>query len=162
MAALAAAACRRASAPPPSTRQQTFTDLSLSQSEKGEPAWTLRARRAFLHEDEHRADLESPTMEFYQDGKPSSRIVARGGAVDTATHDVLLSTDVVVDSFSDKSHLTTETLTYTAKTGLLTTDRAVTIRRPDGVVRGRGLSAKPDLSEMTLDDQHAVMSGRDE
>ena len=161
MAALSAAACRRAAAPSP-TGQQTFTGLSLSQSQKGEPAWTLRAARAFLHEDAHRADLEFPTMDFYQDGKPSSRIVARTGAVNTDTHDVLLSTGVVVDSVADKSHLTTEALTYTAKTGLLTTDREVTIRRPDGVVRGRGLSAKPDLSEMTLNDQRAVMSGQGE
>ena len=161
-AALCAAACRRAAPPPPEAQQQTFEGLTLSQSDAGAPSWTLHARRAFLHEDQNRADLEAPVMDFYTDGKASSRVVARGGFVDTLTHDVLLSSGVVVDSFQDHSHLTTEALTYSSKTGMMKTDLPVTIRRPDGVVRGRGLLAKPDLSEMRIFNQRSVLSGRDE
>lgn len=159
LAALAASACRRAAAPPVEAQRQTFEGLALSQSVAGAPAWTLHAARAFLHEDEHRADLESPIMDFYRDGKASSRISSRLGAVDTNTHDVRLSSSVVLDSYDDRSHLTTEELLYSSKTGLLTTDRAVVIRRPDGVVRGRGLRAKPDMSEVRIFNQESTING---
>lgn len=160
LAALAAAAaCRRAPAPPAEERQQIIEGLSLSQTAAGAPAWTLRAARAFLHEDEHRADLEAPTMEFYKNGKAASLVSARVGAVDTESHDVRLSSSVVLDSFDDRSHLTTAELLYSSASGLLTTEKPVTIRRPDGVVRGRGLSAKPDLSEVRIFDQRSVLSG---
>jgi LPS export ABC transporter protein LptC len=162
LAVLAAAACRRAPSAPAEEQRQTFEGLALSQSVAGVPAWTLRAARAFLHEEEHRANLESPTMDFYRDGKAASRVTARAGVVDTQTHDVRLSSSVALDSFDDHSHLTTEELLYTSKTGLLTTDRPVTIRRPDGVARGRGMSAKPDLSEVRLYDQTSTLSGKSE
>jgi LPS export ABC transporter protein LptC len=162
VAALAASACRRAPAPPVEAQRQTFEGLVLSQSVGGAPAWNLRAARAFLHEDEHRADLESPVMDFYRDGKRTSRVAARAGAVDTQTHDVRLSSSVVLDSVEDLSHLTTESRHYTSKTGLLTTDLPVVIRRPDGVVQGRGLRAKPDLSEIRIFEQTSTMSGKSE
>jgi LPS export ABC transporter protein LptC len=158
----AASACRRGASAPPEESRQTLEGLTLSQSDSGRPDWTLKAQRAFLHEEEHRADLETPTMEFFQAGKAASRVGARVGAVDTDSHDVRLSSSVVLDSFDDHSHLTTEELLYSSKTGLLTTDRAVTIRRPDGVVRGRGLSAKPDLSEVKIFDQSSTLNGKTE
>lgn len=160
LAALAVSACRRSAAPAVEPQRQTFEGLALSQSIAGAPAWTLRAAHAFLHEEEHRADLESPTMEFYRDGKASSRLASRTGWVDTNTHDVRLSSSVVLDSYDDRSHLTTDELLYSSKTGLLTTDRAVVIRRPDGVVRGRGMSAKPDLSEVRIFNQNSTLTGK--
>jgi LPS export ABC transporter protein LptC len=160
LAALAASACRRAAAPPAEASRQTFAGLVLSQSVGGAPAWTLRAARAFLHEDEHRADLEAPVMDFYRDGKHASTVSARAGVVDTQTHDVRLSSSVVLDSDEDRSHLTTEQLLYTSKTGMMTTDLPVVIRRPDGVVRGRGLRAKPDLSEIRIFNQNSTLTGK--
>ncbi len=160
LAALAASACRRAAAPPAEAQRQSFAGLALSQSVGGAPQWNLRAARAFLHEDEHRADLESPKMDFFRDGKAASSVTSRTGVVDTQTHDVRLSSSVVLDSFDDRSRLSTEELLYTSKTGLLTTDLPVTIRRPDGVVRGRGLRAKPDLSEIRIYNQESTMTGK--
>ena len=45
--------------------------LTLSQSEKGSPAWTLHSRSAILREDSKLASLSLPRMEFYKKGKPS-------------------------------------------------------------------------------------------
>ena len=133
--------------------------LTLSQSEKGTPAWTLKSRYAILHEDEQRAALTEPLMEFYKEGRAVSRVTALSGDVETETHDVRLSSSVVFDSFEDQSRLTTTELLYDSKRGLFTTQADVLIRRPDGVLHGRGLEAKPDMSEIRIFNQNSVMNG---
>lgn len=133
--------------------------LTLSQSEKGAPSWTLKSRRAVLREDSKIATLAEPVMEFYKNGQAISRVTALAGEVETETHDVRLSSSVAMDSFEDKSHLTTTELFYNSKRGLFTTPAEITVKRPEGVLRGKGLEAKPDLSEIRIFDQRSVLSG---
>ena len=95
--------------------------LTLSQSEKGQPSWTLTSRHAILREDAERALLTEPVMEFYKYGKAVSRVTALTGEVETVSHDVKLSSSVVLDSYEDKSHLTTSELFYNSARGLFTT-----------------------------------------
>ena len=140
-------------------RRQVMEGLTLSQSEKGAPSWTLHSRRAILREDDKRATLASPMMEFYKDGKISSRVTALTGEVETESHDVRLSSSVVLDSFEDKSHLTTSVLFYNSRTGLMTTPADLIVTRPEGVLRGKGLEAKPDLSEIRIFNQNSTLSG---
>lgn len=134
--------------------------LTLSQSSNGKRAWTLRSRLAVLREDEKLAELAEPGMDFYRLGKVVSRVTARGGAVHTETHDVRLSSSVVLDSLDDRSRLTTEELLYSSARGRFVTSADVQIRRPEGVVRGRGLEATPDLSEIRIYEQRSVLSGK--
>jgi LPS export ABC transporter protein LptC len=98
-------------------------------------------------------------MLFYRDGKAVSRVTALKGVANTATRDVRLSSSVVLDSFDDKSRLTTDELLYTAKTGRFHTDSAVVVTRPGGVMRGRGLDASPDLQEIRVYRQRSVLTG---
>jgi LPS export ABC transporter protein LptC len=140
-------------------RSQIMEGLTLSQSEKGEPAWTLKSTRAILHEDSKKATLTEPVMEFYKKGKAVSRVTALSGEVETETHDVKLSSSVAMDSFEDKSHLTTDVLFYNSKRGLFTTPADIMIKRPEGVLRGRGLEAKPDLTEIRIFNQSSTLSG---
>jgi LPS export ABC transporter protein LptC len=156
---LGSAACRKGGEAAHEERRQVIEGLTLSQSEKGQPAWTLKSRGAVLREDENKATLLEPVMEFYKKGKAVSRVTALSGEVETESHDVKLSSNVVMDSFEDKSHLTTDVLFYNSKRGLFTTPADIMIKRPEGVLRGRGLEAKPDLTEIRIFNQSSTLSG---
>ena len=140
-------------------RRQVMEGLTLSQSEKGAPSWTLKSPLAVLREDSKRATLEKPAMEFYRGGKAVSRVTALGGEVDTATHDVRLSSSVVLDSFDDKSKLTTTELLYSADKKKFTTKADILVQRPEGVLRGRGMEATPDLTEIRIFNQQSTFTG---
>lgn len=157
---LGASACAPAAAPSRTDRRQTIEGLTLSQSDGGRPAWTLRSRLAQLREEQNDATLEAPTMEFYRDGRAVSRVTALSGEIATDTHDVLLSSSVVLNSFEDHSILTTDTLSYSSKDRLFRTKSDVVVRRPEGVVHGRGMEATPDLSEIRIFHQRSVLSGK--
>ncbi|HEX4047434.1 MAG TPA: LPS export ABC transporter periplasmic protein LptC [Elusimicrobiota bacterium] len=159
-ALLGAAACSPAPAPPRSVRRQTIEGLTLNQSDDGRPSWTLRSRLAELREDANSATLEAPTMEFYRDGRAVSRVTALAGEIATDTHDVKLSSSVVLDSFEDHSVLTTDSLFYSSKAKLFRTNSDVVVRRPEGVAYGRGMEATPDLSEIRIFHQRSVLKGR--
>lgn len=154
-------ACAPQTEAPKEERRQVIDGLTLSQSVNSKPAWTLRARVAILREDEKLAELAAPSMDFYRLEKIVSRVTARSGTVNTETHDVRLSSSVVLDSLDDRSHLTTEELLYSSARGRLMTSAEVQIRRPEGVVRGRGLEATPDLSEIRIYEQSSVLSGQE-
>ncbi len=156
---LAGAACKRAGGDVAEERSQVMHGLTLSQSEKGEPTWTLKSSLAVLREDSKIATLERPVMEFYKKGKAVSRVTALAGEVITDSHDVRLSSSVVLDSFDDKSRLTTSELLYSSAKGRFTTTADIVVRRPEGVLRGKGLEAKPDLSEVRIFNQRSVLSG---
>ena len=156
---LALPACKKRSEAAPEERRQVMEGLTLSQSEKGEPSWTLKSRGAVLREDEKKATLTQPSMEFYKNGKAVSRVTALVGEVETESHDVKLSSSVAMDSYEDKSHLTTTELFYNSKRGLFTTPADITIVRPEGVLRGKGLEATPDLSVIRIFNQRSTLSG---
>jgi len=156
---LAAAACGRGGEKSVEERRQIMEGLTLSQSEKGRPAWTLKSRRAVLREDSKTATLAEPVMEFYKGGKAISRVTALEGTVETDSNDVKLSSSVVMDSYDDKSRLTTTELLYNAKRGLFTTQAEILVKRPEGVLRGKGLEATPDLSTIRIFNQSSTLSG---
>ncbi len=158
-ALLSLTACGPRAASPHEDRQQAIEGLTLSQSVGGVPAWTLRSRLAQLREDEKTASLESPTMEFYCDGTAVSRVTARTGEINTDTHDVILSSSVVLDSFDDHSILETDQMRYSSKRARFHTESAVLVRRPGAVIRGEGMEATPDLSEIRIFRQHSTITG---
>jgi LPS export ABC transporter protein LptC len=159
-ACLAASACGRRGTPPKEVGHQLLEGLTLSQSDRGSPAWTLHSRAAVLHEDDRSASLETPVMEFYKGSKAVSRVTALTGEVQTLTHDVRLSSSVVLDSYEDHSRLTTNELLYSAQTRHFHTDSPVVVKRPEGVIRGEGMDASPDLTEIHIYRQRSVLAGK--
>jgi LPS export ABC transporter protein LptC len=157
--AFAGAACSRKEDGPRGETLQVMEGFTMTQSVAASPRWSLQASSARLREEAKEADLTDPVMEFQKNGKLASRARALRGLLHTETHDVALSSAVVVESFEDHSVLNTEKLDYSSKTDLFITEENVLVTRPDGVLRGRGLKAKPDLSEIRIFDQQAVMSG---
>lgn len=160
LACAACAACAPAPSAPRADRRQTIEGLTLSQSDGGRPGWSLRSRLAQLREEQNVATLEAPAMEFYRDGRAVSRVTALTGEIATDTHDVKLSSSVVLNSFDDHSVLTTDSLSYSSKDRLFRTQSDVVVRRPEGVVHGRGMEATPDLSVIRIFHQRSVLSGK--
>ena len=156
MAAAAPTACRRA-ASNSAAPSQVLEDFTLRQTLRGAPVWKLRARAAVLHEEDNLAHLTGPTMEFYKQGKTVSRVTALGGRARLDTHDVLLSSSVVLDAPGEHAILETDSLAYSSKRNLFTTDAEVRMRRPGSRLRGRGIEAKPDLSEIRIFNQQSVV-----
>jgi LPS export ABC transporter protein LptC len=158
--ALAAAqtGCRRKAQPEPTPRQE-MEGFTLRQTQAGALAWELEARIAVLREDVGDALLSEPIMRFYRKGAVASRVSARSGRVRVDTHDVFLSSSVVLDAIEEHAVLDTDFLTYSSKRNLFTTDSLVQVSRPGGRLQGRGLEAKPDLSEIRIFNQQAVVEG---
>lgn len=129
----------------------------MSQFYRGSPSWELQAKTATLKDDARRAALTSPEIRFYKDKKPVSRVTALSGFIRLDTQDVRLSSSVVVTSAEDNSVLKTEELDYSSAKKRFVTDKEVVVRRPDGVLHGRGLEATPDLSEIRIFNQSSVI-----
>ncbi len=155
--ALLFCACRRGLPPQAQEPQQTLEDLTLSQSTLGRPSWRLEARKAVLEENSSQAALENPRMRFYKNGKPVSTLSALSGLVRMDTQDVRLSSSVVVTSLEDGSVLKTEELRYSSRGRKFLTEHPVHLARPGGEMRGRGLEASEDLSEIRVFDQRTVI-----
>jgi LPS export ABC transporter protein LptC len=153
---LLASSCRRIQ-PAPKTPQQLFEGFSISQSYRGRPSWSLKAKTAVLREEVSRAYLSALEMEFYKDSRLSSQLSALSGPLSTDSYDLRLSSSVRVLSLADGSALRTEELLYSSKNRKFFTDKEVFLRRPGGSLRGHGLEANADLSEIRIFNQKAVI-----
>ena len=96
-------------------------------------------------------------MEFFTKGHVSSKVESLQGIAHLTTHDILLSKSVVLTSIDEKTVLKTEKLTYSEKRKKFFTQEAVTVSRPGTIVRGRGIEADPQLSEIRIFNQESVI-----
>lgn len=133
--------------------RQILEGFSLRQSVKGTTSWVLRARLALLHEGSRQVSFSEPRLEFYTGSKLTARAEAERGSTDLGTRDVSLSSAVKVSSLRDGTVLNTENLIYLSSSRKFTTESAVVLNRPGAVLRGRGLSANHDLSELRIRNQ---------
>jgi LPS export ABC transporter protein LptC len=138
---------RPEAAPGPSQEAKGFT---LTRSRAGLMEWKLESPRATFDEAASKAQLESPKIALYQKGKPETFAKAREGEVDLTTQDMLLTGAVEVDNKADQTTLKTDQLRYFSSSKEFRTERPVEIRRPEGVMRGRGLTANHDLTRIKV------------
>ena len=89
-------------------------------------------------------------MLFYKDNIPDTKVTSKTGVIETETHDVVLSSDVVAVSLKDNNHLYTEKLFYSAAKHQFWTRQDVKVVRPSGVTFGHGLVASEDLSTIKI------------
>lgn len=137
--------------------RQRLEGVQLSQSTVGKPAWNLRARAATLEDNDKVAVLDAPEVAFFKDRKQVSTVSALGGVMRTDTYDVILSTRVVVHGLEDNTTLLTEELRYSSTRKKFFTDRDVLVKRPGGTLRGKGMEASPDLSDIRVYNQRTVI-----
>ncbi|MBI5201007.1 MAG: LPS export ABC transporter periplasmic protein LptC [Elusimicrobia bacterium] len=151
--ALLLGACVKASEAPALTASQEAKGFTLRRSRAGAVEWKLDSPRAVFEEGQAKARLESPEIELFKKGKTETKARSEKGEIDLNTQDTLLSGDVRVENAQEKISLKTDLLQYIASAKEFRTDRPVEIRRPEGVMRGRGMTANHDLTEIHVKHQ---------
>lgn len=139
-----------------------MTDFTMDQSNPNTRIWHLIAQKAILVEEDQKAYLTDPHMLFYKDNSPDTKVQSKTGVVQTETHDVVLSSDVVAVSLKDSNQLYTSKLFYSSVHHQFSTNRRVRVVRPSGVTYGRGLKASEDLSQITIFHQTSRLHSRGE
>ena len=159
LAALALGGCRRAKVPTGASvhARQVLEEFSMSEDRLGKKEWSLQARFALLNEQNQEISLSAPRMEFFEKAKPTSMVESLQGTAELSSHDILLSSHVVMTSTVEQSVLRTEELHYSDSRKKFYTDADVELTQPSGVLHGKGLEADPNLSEVRIFKQNAVV-----
>lgn len=150
---LGAGACAADPEGPAPAASQEAKGFTLRRSRAGAVEWRLDSPRAVFAEARALARLETPVIELFARGKTETKARAEKGEIDLNTHDTLLTGAVRVENAAEKISLKTDRLNYVASAREFRTDRPVEIRRPEGVMRGRGMTANHDLTEIHVKKQ---------
>ena len=157
--ALSACSARSTSQGQPS---QTFQGLTMTRTSAGDAQWTLHARQASVNERDGAVEFQAPEVALFDGGKVVPDVASRRGFFHQKTQDLSLEGSVLVTGHDasgkagGKITLRTDALDYVSTERVFRTDRAVLIERPGSRMKGRGLVANHDLSEIRIKEQEAV------
>lgn len=113
--------------------------------------WRLDAAGAQLMENGQAAVVEAPEVVFFMENQRDVRLTARQGRVKTATNDIRVSGNVVMQDPAYR--LETEALRYLYADRRLVSESPVTLS-------GQGMSLQADHLELDLEAGRAVFTGR--
>jgi LPS export ABC transporter protein LptC len=131
---------------------QHAEDVIISESQMGEGKWLLTAKDA----DFHQADkgsyvaMRGPHIIFKTGGEAESSLTAREGHYDFDKNLIMLSGAVRGANAREGAELETEILFYDTQTLLIWTDAPVSLKRGGVAIKGGGLKASRDLSEIEI------------
>lgn len=129
---------------------QIVDSLVLHESRSGNRLYTLEADSAYVYDDEQRAELVRPRVTFYDaNGQVDSRLAADAGTVYSQSEDLVARGNVVVVT-AESTRLATDSLCWSNSRQVVTTEAAVEIRTPKGVVRGQGLRSDAGLGRIEI------------
>ena len=131
--------------------EQTAKNVLISESEKGASNWLLRAKEAqFFNEPVSYADLEHPHLIFNAQGMQDSEILSDKGRYDMEARLITLSGNVHGKSAKENAEIKTEKIYYDLNSKKIHTDAGFTLIRAGITVKGEGLRANPDFSEIEI------------
>ena len=146
-----------ASAPAPPAQgaapSQILKNFEMQDIQDGVRSMLLQSIEGNVFEQQHMAELRSPTVTFYKLGAVSSVMTSPSGRIDTETHQIEAWGGVTVVT-PDSTTLTTERLQYDPKIKKILSKEAVHLDKPDSVTDGIGLEADPDLTVVKIGKQH--------
>ena len=154
----ALAACSRDRAREAAPGVSMLEGFTMAETAAGASRWRLEAASGRLDEKKGRIDFASPRIKFYTDDKVSSEVTSSSGTLLMQSKDAELDGSVEVTSASDGMRLLTSRLFYASAKGKIWTDAPVTILRGRTVIKGRGFTANPDLSEIEIQHQETRMA----
>ncbi|HAH32459.1 MAG TPA: LPS export ABC transporter periplasmic protein LptC [Elusimicrobia bacterium] len=137
-----------------------FSGFSISETDSNAARWRLDAPTASMEDLEGRMAFSEPVIQFYDKNNVSSVIKARSGLLEPSKKSAVLSTDVSVNAIKDGMLLKTEKLYYSSSKGKIWTDEKVTLIRGKTVIKGKGFTANPDLSEIEIEHQETKITGK--
>ena len=155
---LALAACGRQAPQEALPGISLLENFSIAENSGGESRWSLDARKGRLDEKNGQITFTSPLIKFYDQDKVSSEITARAGSLKMHEKSAVLSDEVEVHALRDGMRLSTSRLYYSSARGKIWTDEPVTIHKERTVIKGRGFTANPDLSEIEIRYQETRLS----
>ncbi len=156
---LALGACSAKGSAPAAPGVSLLRDFSIAETAAGISHWRLDSETASMDEKKGLIHFSAPRIHFYDADKVSSEITSRTGFLQMYKKEVELTDDVVVNAKKDGMLLKTTKLYYSSARGKVWTDEPVIIYRDRTVIRGRGFTANPDLSEIEIKHQETRMGG---
>ena len=135
-------------------------DFSISETDASLSRWRLDSVNARMDEKRGLINFELPRVKFYDDDQVSSEITSRTGFLQMREKEAQLNDDVVVNARKDGMVLKTTKLFYSSARGKIWTEEPVTIYKERTVIKGRGFTANPDLSEIEIEHQETRMRGK--
>ncbi len=127
---------------------QQINDFSVAgQGEKGKKEWDLRAKTADIFQSQ--VKLDSVVGNFYGKGE-DIRLSAKKGDFNKENGKVNLKQDVVITT-SGGTKLTTDSLDWDRKGGVVTTGDPVNIKRDNMTVTATGVKGQSDLKQIALE-----------
>lgn len=139
------------------TLTQEIRGLTMYEFRSGKTEWSVTAKRAVLSDANATAQLFSPEVQISKKNKLTARIKADKGIVDIENKTVTLLEDVDGVSETEKVTIKTERLDFDVNRDLIWTDQPITLTQSGVKVKGRGFSAKPDLSEIEIRKQETSL-----
>lgn len=158
LAALAACSAKEQGVAAPGV--SLVKDFSIAESDAVSSHWRLDAESAVLLEKESLMRFLAPRIKFYDGDAISSEINSKFGLMRTREKAAELTGSVTVNSRKDGMRLTTTKLYYSSARGKIWTEEPVTIYKDRTVIKGRGFTANPDMSEIEIEHQETRMSGK--
>ncbi len=133
------------------TPKQEAEGVVISQSQKGDAQWLLKAKSATFHEDTQIADLTRPELDCTDAPNASkSTIRANTGKYNMQEGLIALRGRVVAKSPTEKTELFTEEAFYDVYQKRITINVPVRVVRGEVVLNGAGLKATSDLGTIEV------------
>lgn len=136
---------------------QSVQGLTLIETSSGTVLWTLTASTADIYDNGTRIKLSSPTLVMQENGQETSSVSSREGEMEVEEKNITLRGMVKGRSKKENTSLETELLHYSRMQEKIWTEEEVTVMQNDVTVLGKGMEAKPDLSEVTIRQQQTLV-----
>jgi len=129
----------------PSYKTSSMSGFRMTHKEEGKIRWELISEKATFPEGNKEVILKDLLMRIYQDTDYTSgryEIALRGGSgiYKIEENDLTISKPVEIDI--EEAKLTTDSITWNGKEGLITTQNNITFAGKNFLIEGRGLTAK--------------------
>ena len=142
----------------PQIPEQALEKFSVMETKEGKPHWVLDAASAQILETQKKVLLKSPQVQFYQEGKLVSTLIAATGRINTENYDIWGEGDCVLTTVEGE-RLETQNLHYRSDIKKIVTDEKVKLIRPHEIITGTGMEATPDLENITIKKQRVEVKG---
>lgn len=125
-----------------STASLKLDQLEQISKKNGITQWVLKASSAKLINNENKAVLKDVFVKFYTDNNQEITLSSKNGILDTQTHDMSFSDDVIVRYAT--SVLKTQTLHYNKKEHIIHTQTRIVISNNDSYIEADSMRTELD------------------
>lgn len=124
--------------------------IVLSESSAGQSLWQLKVKEADFFDNGQYLTLKSPVLILNEDSQNTSTVTSQQGRYDVEKHLITLSKKVVGTSGKENAKIETEEIFYDTQTKKIWSDSPVKLTRGKITVKGAGLRAQDDLSQVEI------------